>query len=101
MGVYTDTGWSYTNDGYKYSDIIAIVAAILILLGIVGLMILNFKLNEFEKNNLFLIVGALFTVGILIPIANVIGWVLMYIALGDSIKKRSATYLFPSSLFSV
>lgn len=78
--------------------LIIIVALVLILIGDIGLIILSFKLNDFEKNTLYLVAGILFIIGIFIPIASIVGWILMYIALGDSIRKRSIATPTPQTL---
>jgi len=68
---------------------IIIVAAILLLIGYIGLIILGFKLNELEKNTLYLVAAILFIIGIFIGIASFVGWILLYVALGDSIRKAT------------
>jgi len=68
---------------------IIIVAAILLLIGHIGLIILGFKLNELEKNTLYLVAAILFIIGIFIGIASFVGWILLYVALGDSIRKAT------------
>jgi vacuolar-type H+-ATPase subunit I/STV1 len=72
---------------------LAIVTLILILflLGSIGLIILSFNLNEVYKNILYLVAGILFIIGIFIPILNAISFILLYIALGDTIEKLSTT----------
>jgi uncharacterized membrane protein len=68
---------------------IIIIAAILLLIGYIGLIILGFKLNELEKNTLYLVAAILFIIGIFIGIASFVGWILLYVALGDSIRKAT------------
>jgi len=68
---------------------IIIIAAILLLIGYIGLIILGFKLNELEKNSLYLVAAILFIIGIFIGIASFVGWILLYVALGDSIRKAT------------
>jgi uncharacterized membrane protein len=68
---------------------IIIIAAILLLIGYIGLVILGFKLNELEKNTLYLVAAILFIIGIFIGIASFVGWILLYVALGDSIRKAT------------
>jgi len=70
---------------------IIIVAAILLLIGYIGLIILGFKLNELEKNTLYLVAAILFIIGIFIGIASFVGWILLYVALGDSIRKATGS----------
>jgi uncharacterized membrane protein len=66
-----------------------IIAAILLLIGYIGLVILGFKLNELEKNTLYLVAAILFIIGIFIGIASFVGWILLYVALGDSIRRAT------------
>jgi len=70
---------------------IIIIAAILLLIGYIGLVILGFKLNELEKNTLYLVAAILFIIGIFIGIASFVGWILLYVALGDSIRRATGT----------
>jgi hypothetical protein len=70
---------------------IIIIAAILLLIGYIGLIILGFKLNELEKNTLYLVAAILFIIGIFIGVASFVGWILLYVALGDSIRKATGT----------
>lgn len=67
-----------------------VIAAIFMFIGAIGLIILCFKLNDLEKNSLYLVAGILFIIGIFIGIASFIAWILMYVALGHSISKRAA-----------
>jgi uncharacterized membrane protein len=66
---------------------IIIVGFILLILGYIGLIILSFKLNETEKNALYLAAGILFIISIFVGLAGFIAWILLYIALGESAKK--------------
>ena len=52
-----------------------------------GTIILGFKLHDIEKNKLYLAAAILFIIGIFIPITGFIAWILLYIALGKSIRK--------------
>lgn len=70
---------------------LAIVTLILFLLGSIGLIILSFNLNEVYKNILYLVAGILFIIGIFIPILNAISFILLYVALGDTMEKLSTT----------
>lgn len=65
-----------------------IIAIVLILIGYIGLIILCFKLKELEREDLYLVAGILLIVGIFLSIAVIIAWILLYIALGNSIEKR-------------
>jgi len=70
---------------------------ILTIIGYVGLLILGLKLNDLEKNPLYLVAGILFIVGIFVPILGFIAWVLLYAALGESIRKAEVTPAAPTS----
>lgn len=62
---------------------------ILLVLGHVGMVVLCLKLNNVERDSLYLISGILFIVSIFVPILIVVSIILLYIALGDSIRKRT------------
>ncbi len=64
-----------------------LVGLILLILGEVGLIILSFKLNDVEKNAMYLAAGILFIIGIFISLAGFVAWILLYVALGESIEK--------------
>jgi len=64
-----------------------IVGVILLIIGKVGVIILEFNLYDAEKNALYLVAGILSVIGIVISIASPVAWILMYIALGESIGK--------------
>lgn len=69
---------------------IMIVGLILLLLGYVGVIIVCFRLNEVEQNTLYLVTGILFIVAIFVSIVGFVAWILFYVALEDSIRKRIA-----------
>jgi len=52
--------------------------------------LLCFKLNDFEKNSLYLAAGILFLIGIIFPILDFVAWILLYIALGESLRKANS-----------
>jgi len=97
--------------GYVWGLVLAIVGAvllvivigifvlipglILLLIGEIGLIILAFYLYDYEKNSLYLAAAILFIVGLFIPILPFIGWILMYAALGDTIRKYSSIQAQP------
>ena len=64
------------------------VCYILLVLGLIGMLILCLKLNDLEKNTLYLVTGILFMLSIFILILDFVAWILLYVALGDSISKR-------------
>jgi hypothetical protein len=92
------------------------IAAILGLIGFIGYLILLYKLYDVEKNTLYLaafilsivylilsFIGFVPLIGILISsastILSLVSWILLYVALGESIKKIStspSTSLQPS-----
>jgi len=77
---------------------ILIVGLILVFIGYIGLIILGFKLYDFEKNGLYLAAAIIFVLGIIVPfvipalalIVSIVGWILLYMALGDSIRRHEA-----------
>jgi uncharacterized membrane protein len=70
---------------------------ILTIIGYIGLLILGLKLNDLEKNPLYLVAGILFIIGIFVPILDFIAWILLYAALGESIRKAEVTPAAPTS----
>lgn len=76
---------------------VMVVAAILTIIGYIGLIMLGFRLNDLEKNSLYLAAGILFVIGIFVPIVGFIAWILLYVALGESIKKAEATPAAPTT----
>ncbi len=67
--------------------IISLIGFVLLLVGYAGLVMLCFKLNDFEYNTLYLVAGILFIVAAFIPLLGFVAWILLYIALGDSIEE--------------
>ncbi|ACL11533.1 Protein of unknown function (DUF996) [Desulfurococcus amylolyticus 1221n] len=67
--------------------LIVIIGFILNIIGSIGLVILSFKLNDVEKNALYLAAGILYIIAIFVSLAAFVAWILLYIALGDSVKK--------------
>jgi len=70
---------------------IILIGALLFLIGKIGIIILSFDLHESENNTIFLIAGILFIVGLFVPVLSFIAWILMYVALEESIRKLEAT----------
>ena len=90
-----------------------IVAVILVIIGHIGLIVLAYKLYEFEKITLYLIIAILLIVVLIstltgfIPyvgpfmligtsILSFITWILLYIALGESIKRAESQQVPPT-----
>ncbi|MEM4752916.1 MAG: DUF973 family protein [Sulfolobales archaeon] len=71
--------------------IILALGIVLLVVGHIGMVVLCLKLNNFERDSLYLISGILFIVGIFIPILIVVGLILMYLALSDSIRRHALT----------
>lgn len=69
--------------------VVLIVAIILLFIGYIGLIILSFNLREVEGDSLYLAAGILFILGLFLPISSFIAWILLYIALGNSIRRHS------------
>ena len=70
-----------------------ILATILLFIGYIGLIVLSFKLEKVEGESLYMVAGILFIVGIFVDILALVGWILLYIALGSSIRKHSIVQL--------
>lgn len=93
------------------SGLLGLVGLVLLIIGFVGFLVLVFRLYDLEKNILYLVAGVLFIVGTVVPmvfsialmpmrittfahtvllliawIPIPIAWVLMYVALGQSIE---------------
>lgn len=62
---------------------------ILLILGHIGMVVLCLKLNNVERDSLYLISGILFIVSIFVPVLVVVGLILLYFALGDSIRRHA------------
>ncbi|MCX8186553.1 MAG: hypothetical protein N3G48_05545 [Sulfolobales archaeon] len=67
-----------------------ILGLMLMILGHIGMVVLCLRLNNVEGDSTYLISGILFIVGIFIPILIVVSVILLYVALGDSVRKRVA-----------
>jgi len=76
---------------------ILIIGAILVLIGYIGLIILGFKLHNYEGDGLYLAAAITFIIGIVISVLQIIGFILLYVALGHSIKRREALAQTPPS----
>jgi len=69
---------------------LVVIGYILLILGYIGMIILCFNLNSSEGNSLYLVAGILFIIGIIIPLLIFIAYILLYVALGDSLRKYSS-----------
>jgi len=91
-----------------------IIASILIIIGHIGLIVLVYKLYEFEKNTLYLVITILLIISLVskftlfIPyigtfislgtgLLGFISWILLYIALGESISRAESQRVPPTS----
>jgi hypothetical protein len=90
----------------------AIIVAILVLIGIIGLILLAYKFYELEKISLYLAVLILLilslvfsfmsfisykdVVSLLARVLALIAWILLYVALGESIKRASTAQAPPT-----
>jgi hypothetical protein len=90
----------------------AIIVAILVLIGYIGLILLAYKFYELEKISLYLAVFILLIlslvfsfmsfisyVGVVSLLAEVLGfiaWILLYVALGESIRRASTAQAPPT-----
>lgn len=71
---------------------ILIIGMILLVLGFVGIILLNFNLYSKEKNNLYLVAAIFFIISIFITFLGIVAWILLYVALGETVKKYSVPY---------
>jgi len=70
--------------------VLLIIGRILLFIGQIGVVILAFNLHDAEKNTLYLVAGVLFITGIFVRLLTPIAWILMYVALGESIAKHTS-----------
>ena len=80
---------------------IVLIGFVLLIIGYIGMIILCFKLNDAYQNTLYLVAGILFIIGIFFPIVSVVAWILIYIALGDTIRKLRTPPTQAQSLIQV
>ena len=78
--------------------LIMVVAITLMTIGEIGLIMLGLKLYNVEKSGLYLMAGGLFVIGVFVPIASFLAWILLYVALGNSITRRAETIAPTTSL---
>jgi hypothetical protein len=70
-----------------------ILATILLFIGYIGLIVLSFKLEKVEGESLYMVAGVLFIMGIFVDILALLGWMILYVAVGSSIRKHSVVQL--------
>ncbi len=71
--------------------ILLIIAIVLLLIGIIGLIIMTFRLKDDTDDDLFMIAGILFIIGLFVGFLTVIAWILVYVAAKPGAKPtRSA-----------
>jgi hypothetical protein len=71
--------------------IILLIGYVFLLIGFIGIMIMCFKLNEIYGNVMYLIAGIFFILSIFIPFLGIVSWVLLYVALGETIRKSQTS----------
>ncbi|MEM2006135.1 MAG: DUF973 family protein [Sulfolobales archaeon] len=67
--------------------ILILVGLVFLLVGHIGAAILCFKLSDAYRNSLYLAAGIILVVSVIFPILGVVSWILLYIALGDTISR--------------
>lgn len=71
--------------------LILLIGYVFLLIGFIGIMIMCFKLNEIYGNVMYLIAGIFFILSIFIPFLGIVSWVLLYVALGETIRKSQTS----------
>ncbi len=64
-----------------------VLSLALLVIGMIGMIILCFRLYYNEESNLYMIAGIIFVIGIFINVAALISCILMYLALGKTIGR--------------
>jgi len=67
-----------------------VIGRILLFIGQIGVTVLAFNFHDAEKNTLYLVAGVLFIVGIFVRLLTPVAWILMYVALGESIARYTS-----------
>lgn len=67
--------------------VLILVGLVFLLVGHIGAAVLCFKLNDVYRSSLYLAAGILLIVSIFIPILGFVSWILLYVALGDTIGR--------------
>lgn len=75
-----------------------VISLILMFLGNIGLIILSFKLRDIEKDDLYLVSGVLFIIGLIFRLMDLFAWIILYISLGKSIEKHKSHPSQPTSI---
>jgi len=81
--------------------VLLVIGLILLLIGQIGVIILAFNLHDAEKNTLYLVAGVLFIIGIFVRLLTPVAWILMYIALGESITRHTSPMSVPPQVAMV
>ena len=68
-----------------------VLSLALLVIGMIGMIILCFRLYYNEESNLYMIAGIIFVIGIFINVAALISYILMYLALGKTIRRYSTS----------
>ncbi len=72
-----------------FGFLILVASLVLLIIGLIGMIMLCFKLHSNEGSDLYMAAGILLIIGIFINIATLISYALMYLALGKTIKRYS------------
>ena len=67
-----------------------VVGIILLIIGIIGAAILLIRLHDIYDRTLLLVAGILLIIGIFVPLASFVGWILAYIDLSSLVRKLEA-----------
>ncbi|MEM1661566.1 MAG: DUF973 family protein [Desulfurococcaceae archaeon] len=67
--------------------LLLVLSLIFLLIGNIGLVLLCFKLHDRFKDALYRDAGILFIIGIFVLLISFVGWILLYVALGNTIAR--------------
>ncbi len=74
------------------------ISAILLFIGLIGLIIGSFKLKDVTGEGMFTAAGVLFIIGIFVNILTFIAWILIFVAAGRALSKLgTGTYAAPAT----
>ena len=74
-----------------FGQLMQVLSFLLLIIGTIGMIILCFKLYSNEESNLYVIAGFLLIVGVFIGVAMLASYILMYLALGKTIRRYSTS----------